>query len=278
MDAVIRMLPPSNISTLRSFLGSIQFYGNFIPNLSTLSEPLNRLLRKETPWTWSAQQQKAFQTLKDELGKDHVLVHFDPALQLGISCDASNVGIGVVLFHRYPDGSERPISNVSTTLTPSQRRYSQIQKEALAVVFGLQKFHQFLYGRKFIMVTDYKPLLALFSPSSGTPAMAANRLARWAFMLSQYDYSIEYRKSTEHGNADTLSRLPAGADPFFDKEEEKERSKVILICMVNQQLDPDCDPLKPGVYGEPTNWILIVILRNQECWIGNPRRTQSWLQ
>ena len=124
MDAVIRMPPPSDVSTLHSFLGSVQFYGKFIPNLATLSEPLNRLLRKQTPWAWNAQEQEAFQTLKDELSKDHVLVHFDPTLQVGISCDASNVGLGVVLFHRYPDGSERPIFNVSKTLSPSQRRYT----------------------------------------------------------------------------------------------------------------------------------------------------------
>ena len=129
MDAVIRMPPPSDVSTLRSFLGSVQFYGKFIPNLATLSEPLNRLLRKQTPWAWNAQEHEAFQTLKDELSKDHVLVHFDPALQVGISCDASNVGLGMVLFHRYPDGSECPIFDVSKTLTPSQRRYSQIQKK-----------------------------------------------------------------------------------------------------------------------------------------------------
>ena len=137
------------------------------------------------PWEWSAQEQELFQALKYELSKEHVLVHFDPALQVGISCDTSNVGIGMVLFHRYPDGSERPISNVSKTLTPAQRHYSQIQKEALAVIFGLNKFHQFLYDRKFILVMDHKPLLALFNPSSGTPAMVANRLARRALMLSQ---------------------------------------------------------------------------------------------
>ena len=247
VDAVICMPPPSDVSTLRSFLGSVQFYGKFIPNLATLAEPLNRLLRKQTPWVWNEQEQEAFQALKEELGKDPVLAHFDPALQVGIACDASNVGIGVVLFHRYPDGRERPISNVSKTLTPTQRRYSQIHKEALAVIFGLKKFHQFLYGRKFILVTDHKPLLSLFNPSSGTPAMAANRLARWALMLSQYDYSIEYRKSTDHGNADALSRLPAGEDPLFDQEEEEEKSMVLSINMVNQQLDPKCDPLKPGV-------------------------------
>ena len=247
VDAVTRMPPPSNVSTLRSFLGSLQFYGKFIPNLATLTEPLNRLLRKDTPWTWGAREQQAFQALKDELGKDHVLVHFDPTLPVGISCDASNVGIGVVLFHRYPDGSERPICNVSKTLTPTQRRYSQVHKEALAVVFGLKKFHQFLYGRKFVLVTDHKPLLALFGPTNGTPAMAANRLARWALMLSQYEYSIEYRKSADHGNADALSRLPAGDDPLFDKIEEGEGSMVLSIRLVDRQLDPDWDPLKPGM-------------------------------
>ena len=77
--------------------------------------------------------------------------------------------------------------------------------------------------------------------------MAANRLAQWALMLRQYDYSIEYCKSTEHGNADALGRLPAWEDPIFDMEEEEERSMVLSMCMVNQELDPDCDPLKPGV-------------------------------
>ena len=253
VDAVTRMPPPTNTSMLRSFLGSVQFYGKFIPDLATLAEPLNRLLRRDTPWTWGAREQQAFEALKDELGKEHVLAHFDPTIPVGMACDASNVGIGAVLFHRYPDGSERPISNVSKTLNDTQRRYSQVHKEALAVIFGLKKFHQFLYGRKFILVTDHKPLLALFGPTTGTPAMAANRLARWALMLSQYDYSIEYRKSSEHGNADALSRLPAGEDPLFDEGEEGEGSMVLTIRLVDRQLDPDRrlnadgDPLQPGV-------------------------------
>ena len=113
-----------------------------------------------------------------------------------------------MLFHRYPDGSERPIANASKTLTETQRKYSQVHKEALSVIFGLKKFHQFPFSMKFILVTDHKPLLNLFSPSKGTPAVAANRLAKWALTLSQYDYTIEHRKTSDHGNADTLSRLP----------------------------------------------------------------------
>ena len=167
------------------------------------------------------------------------MAHFNPQEQIGISCDASDVGIGAVLFHRYSDGTKRPIANASKTLSDTQRRYSQVQKEALPVIYGIQKFHQFLYGRRFILITDHKPLLALFNPQKGTPSMAANRLARWALTLSQYDYSIEYRRTSEHGNADALSRLPVGEDVQFDKEQEAaDISTVCTIKSLGQQLNP----------------------------------------
>ena len=135
---------------------------------------------------------------------------------IGISCDASEVGLGVVLFQRYADGSERPLSYASKSLTCTQRRYSQIQKEALSIVYGLKKFHHFLFARPIIIVTDHKPLLSLFfSPEKGTPILAANRLVRWALQISQYKFQIEYRKTSDHGNADVLSRLPCGNDTLF---------------------------------------------------------------
>ena len=126
-------------------------------------------------------EQAAFKKLKDMLTADTVLAHFDPSLPVGISCDASEVGLGAVLFHRYSDGSERPVAHVSKTLSDTQRNYSQIQKEALAIVFALHKFH---HGRSFILVTDHKPLLALFGPRKATPTLAANQLARWAWLLN----------------------------------------------------------------------------------------------
>ena len=129
---------------------------NFLPNLATVTEPLHRLTKKEVPWKWDREEQAAFQKLKDLLSADTNLVHFDPSLPIGISCDAS--GLGAVLFHRYSDGRERPIANTSKTLTSTQRGYSQIQKEALAIIFALNKF---LYGHTFILVTDHKPLIAL---------------------------------------------------------------------------------------------------------------------
>ena len=184
-------------------------------------------------------EEKAFKEIKRLLCTDTVLAHYDPSLQIGIFCDASEVGIGAILFHRFEDGSEGPIINISKTLSDTQRRYSQVQKEALAVIFALKKFHQFLYGRSFILVTDHKPLLNLFAPNKATPAMAANRLARWSLYLSQYDYVVEYRQTKAHGNADALSRLPATADTKFDEEErDDDVDNVCTIHTISRRINP----------------------------------------
>jgi len=239
VDAVLQMPPPTDVSSLKSFLGSVQFYAKFIPDLATLGEPLHQLTKKGEPWRWTAKEQGAFQKLKNVLSSDQLLIHFDPDKPVGLSCDASSVGIGAVLFHRFPDGSERPIANASKTLTKSQRNYSQIHKEALSIIFGLRKFYQYLFGRHFTLVTDHKPLIALFAPSKGTPLLAANRLSRWALWLNQFDYDIQYRKTTDHGNADALSRLPAGNDDIFDGEESGEDGDMVCtIRVLSLQVQP----------------------------------------
>ena len=238
-DAVTKMPAPSNVTQLRSFLGSVQFYNKFLTDLSTISGPLYHLTEKNTKWKWDQPQEDAFKKLKQMLTDNTVLAHFDPSCPVGISCDASDAGVGAVLFHRYKDNTERPIANASKTLTATQKRYPQIQKEALSIIFALKKFHQFLYGRKFILVTDHKPLISMFGPNTATPVLAANRLARWSLMLSQYNYTIEYRPTKQHGNADALSRLPAGPDLSFDGEEgDNDVDTVCTIRTISSQLQP----------------------------------------
>ena len=238
-DAVTKMPAPSNVTQLRSFLGSVQFYNKFLTDLSTISGPLYHLTEKNIKWKWDQPQEDAFKKLKQMLTDNTVLAHFDPSCPVGISCDASDAGVGAVLFHRYKDNTERPIANASKTLTATQKRYPQIQKEALSIIFALKKFHQFLYGRKFILVTDHKPLISMFGPNTATPVLAANRLARWSLMLSQYNYTIEYRPTKQHGNADALSRLPAGPDLSFDGEEgDNDVDTVCTIRTISSQLQP----------------------------------------
>lgn len=110
-----------------------------------------------------------------------------------MAADASAYGIGAVISHVYPNSEEKPIAFASRTLSPAEVNYAQIEKEALSLVFGIQHFHQYLYGRHFTMVTDHKPLMAILGPKHGIPALAAARLQRWAVQLSAYHYDIEFR-------------------------------------------------------------------------------------
>ena len=213
IDAIVRAPEPHNIQELRSFLGLLNYYGKFIPNLSTTIHPLNRLLQHAKQWDWTAECAQAFEQAKQSLSSSSVLIHYDPALPLQLAGDASAYGIGAVISHVLPDGSEKPIAFASRTLSSSEQNYAQIEKEALSLVFGVKKFHQYLYGRKFDLITDHKPLTAIFGSKKGIPSLAAARLQRWAVLLSAYQYNIRFRATDDHANADGLSRLPLSKSP-----------------------------------------------------------------
>ncbi|XP_054745984.1 uncharacterized protein K02A2.6-like [Anastrepha obliqua] len=232
--AVRDLKPLKNIKQVEAFMGKVNYYHNFIPNFSQISAPINMLRRKNVPFTWGPKQQQAFTSLKEHILNATQLAHYDEQLPLVLATDASSYGIGAVLSHTYPDGSERPIAFASKTLDKHQVRYSQIEKEGLSIIFGVKRFHQYLYGRPFTLITDHKPLVSIFNPSSQLPTMTSHRLQRWAITLMSYKYDVKYRKTTENGNADALSRLPLGPDGEFDKQEA-----CLNVKTINTPIDPD---------------------------------------
>ncbi|KAK7882126.1 hypothetical protein WMY93_028300 [Mugilogobius chulae] len=201
------------------FQESVEYLGHIIDaaglhkspekvHLATVLKPLNELLNKEKKWQWTSACAAAFQKAKALLVSQEVLTHYNPGLPLRLACDASPYVVGAVLSHVMPDGTEKPIAYASRTLSKAEQNYAQIEREALGIVFGVRKFHQYLYGNTFTLLTDHRPLTTILSPLKSTPSMAAARMQCWALLLSAHNYTIEYRKGALHANADGLSRLP----------------------------------------------------------------------
>ena len=211
LKAIQEAPAPKNPTERKSFFGMFNFYGKFIPNLSSILEPLHSLMRKDVVWKWEVEQQ-AFDKAKNQLQSSDVLVHYDPEKELVVSCDASPYGVGAVLSHVMEGGSERPVAYASSTHSTAERNYGHLDKEALAVVFAVKKFHQFLYGRHFKIYTDHKPLLGLLHPEQATPLMASSRMQRWAFTFLAYEYELLYRPGNENGNADVPGSTPVPGD------------------------------------------------------------------
>ena len=199
---------PTDVGQLRSFLGLVQYYHRFLPNLATVLQPLHQLLHTGVKFEWKKHHDTAFKRVKEAVTSETVLVHFDPQKPIRLACDGSPYGVGAVLSHVMEDGNEKPIAFASRSLSVVEKNYAQIEREALGIIFGVKKFNQYLEGHKFTLITDNQQLVAIFHPRKGIPATAAAGLVRWAVTLSGYNYDIVYCNTPLHANADALSRLP----------------------------------------------------------------------
>ena len=206
IQAIVDAPRPENVSQLRSFLGLLNYYQRFLPDLATTLHPLNNLLHKGTKFDWCTDCQAAFKKVKNLIASDQVLTHYDPRLPVRLASDASPYGIGAVLSHVYPTGEERPIAFASRTLTQAEKGYSPY-KEALATIWAVKRFNIYLYGRQFELVTDHQPLISIFNPEKGIPTMTAARLQRYALFLAGHDYTIMYKQTKEHANADSIVKI-----------------------------------------------------------------------
>ena len=169
---------PQNRAELKSFLGLISYNSKFIPSLSTALHPLYRLLQKEIKWKWSKEQESSFQSAKELVSKATLLVHYDPMKPVKVYCDASSVGVGACLMH-VEKGVEQPIMYASRNLSQAETKYAQIEREALAIIFAVKKFHQYLYGRQFVLVTIIDHYVRFWGMTKLIPHLAAARMQCW---------------------------------------------------------------------------------------------------
>jgi hypothetical protein len=239
VQAILLMPEPSTKQELQRFIGMIQCFAKFIPDLSKKSAPPRSLLKKNAAWQWNAGHQRAYELLRKDYSKQPLLF-YDVSKPVKISADSSKSGLGAVCEQ---DG--HPVAYASRALSDTQQRYAQIEKELLAIVFACEKFHLFIYGKSVTVETDNKPLVSIFKTSLNDCPM---RLQRMLLRLQQYDLQVVYKKGIELYVADTLSRayqeigaddsleesleihmvLPISAPKLKELQEETRKDPVIL--------------------------------------------------
>lgn len=213
LEAVKNFPVPKNQKNIKQFLGLAGYYRRFIEGFSNIAKPLTNLLKGGIEFKWNQKEQDSFNTLKNTLCQEPVLQYPDFSKPFIITTDASGTAIGAILS-QGPIGKDRPISYASRVLNDAEKNYSTIEKELLAIVYAVKHFRPYLYGKKFVLVTDHKPLTWLHKAKDPT-----SRLARWKIKLAEYDYEIVYKAGKTNVNADALSRNP------------------VQICMIQPALD-----------------------------------------
>ena len=147
------------------------------------------------------------------------MITSNPRLPVKLATDASPYGVSAIMSHGMKNGVEKPIAYASRSLTQTEQRYAQIDRESLAIYWGVKRFYPYLYGRMVTLVRDCQPLLSIFNPKKSIPATTAARVQRYALFLSGFQHDIEFKSTKQHGNADGLSRLPLQSR-VYDRDDD----------------------------------------------------------
>ena len=198
VEAVLKMEPPTDKAGLERLRGTVNYLSKFVPKLSEVTRPINDLTRPDTEWTWDSAQDKALEEVKHLLTQAPVLAYFDPTKELSIQCDASGQGLGAALLQEG-----RSLAYASRALSDAETRYATIEKEMLAIVFALEKWHQYTFGCPVMVYSDHKPLEVITRKPLGRAPKRLQGTLVWALA---YDIKVQYLKGKEMFLADTLSR------------------------------------------------------------------------
>lgn len=219
VEAINKLKQPTNKTELQRFLGMVTYLQKFIPNMSDLTQPLRKLLEKETEWEWTSEQEQAIVALKKLLSSPPVLRYYNVNDDVTLQVDASSYALGAALLQ-----NQQPVAFASRSLTKTERRYPQIEKEALAIRYACKKFHEYVYGKKLIVESDHKPLESIFrKPICNAPP----RLQRILMDVASYSPTVVYKKGETMHLADILSR--DCENPAATKEDEFEVLSILSI-------------------------------------------------
>ena len=220
---------PKNVGDVRRFLGMVNQLGKFAPNLAEKTKALRELLRKDNAWLWGTPQRVAFEEVKKALTTAPVLALYDPAQDTVVSADASSYGLGAVLIQKQPDGAMKPVAYISRSLTPTEQRYTQIEKEALAFTWACERFSDYLVGLKFSIETDHKPLIPLFSMKNLDELPI--RVQRFRMRMMRFQFSIYHVPGKSLIVADMLSRAPLDGVTDSDRTLQEDADAFVNLTL-----------------------------------------------
>lgn len=226
VEAITKMREPGNLKELRTFLGLVNQLGRFTQNIAELSKPLRELLSKSAMWTWDHAQQKSFDEIKREICSVPILAHYDTNRETILASDASSYGLGAVLTQKQDDGTFRPVAFASRSMTETERRYAQIEKEALAITWGCEKFHQMIIGKEIKIHTDHKPLIPILN-NKDIDSLPP-RVQRFRLRLMRFSYTCIHVPGKELNVPDALSRFPLDNEGNEEDRQLEEESELFV--------------------------------------------------
>jgi len=201
VESVVDFSVPRNAKEVHRFVGLASYFRRFVKNFSIIAKPLYDLIKKNVAFKFGPEENRVFELLKDLLSSQPILAIYSPKLVTELHCDASASGFGAILLQKQNDGTMRPVSYFSRRTTVTEARYHSFELECLAVVYAIKRYHIYLSGIPFTIVTDCDSFRLTLSKQTVNP-----RISRWAMFLQDYDYRIEHRPGKRMSHVDALSR------------------------------------------------------------------------